>query len=237
MALTYLEFHAVFVVPPLVGLGIVLGGRTRRSEVRPLAVALILGLALAYTIPWDNYLVGRGVWEYGADRVLATLWLAPVEEYAFIVLQSVVAALWLSLVARERAVSVVVGHRHRLVGLGAGLAIAVAGLLATTRPAGFYLGAILAWAGPVLGLQWAVGWPYLLARWRTVLVGILPPTAYLCVVDAVAIDLGIWRFSAELTTGLTLLGLPIEEATFFLVTNALVVQGLLLYPWVIERWR
>lgn len=236
MALTYLEFHAVFVLPVLLGLGIVVLRERRRSEVRPLAVAIIVGLALAYTIPWDNYLVGLGVWEYGRGRVFGTLWLAPVEEYLFIALQPVLTAFWLALIARGRLREVSVSIRDRLGGLVAGLAISLVGLAMTTRPGTLYLGAILAWAGPVLALQWAVGWPYLLARWRTTLAGILGPTLYLCVVDAVAIDLGIWRFSAELTTGLAVLGLPIEEATFFLVTNALVVQGLLLYPWVIERW-
>lgn len=236
MALTYLEFHALFVLPVVLGLGVAVGRERRRHEVRPVAVAIIVALALAYTIPWDNYLVGLGVWEYGAGRVFGTLWLAPIEEYLFIALQPVLTAFWLARVARGQRPSVSVSFPDRLGGLLAGLAISLAGLGFTTRSGTVYLGAILAWAGPVLALQWAVGWPYLLARWRTTLAGILAPTLYLCVVDAVAIDLGIWRFSAELTTGLTVLGLPVEEATFFLVTNALVVQGLLLYPWVIERW-
>jgi len=36
-------------------------------------------------------------------------------------------------------------------------------------------------------------------------------------------------------SGLLLVNLPIEEATFFLVTNLLVVQGLALYEWVLGR--
>jgi hypothetical protein len=30
-------------------------------------------------------------------------------------------------------------------------------------------------------------------------------------------------------------GLPVEEATFFLVTNLFVVQGLVLFQWVLDR--
>lgn len=236
MALTYLAFHAVFVLPVVLGLAVAVGRERRPHDVRPLAVAIIVGLALAYTIPWDNYLIARGVWEYGTDRVLGRLWLAPIEEYLFIAIQPVLTALWLTLIARRRRPPVAVTVRDRLGGLLAGLGIGLAGLALAIGGRTFYLGAILAWAGPVLALQWTVGWPYLVARWRTTLAGILAPTLYLCVVDAVAIDLGIWRFSADLTTGIAVLGLPIEEATFFLVTNALVVQGLLLYPWVIERW-
>jgi hypothetical protein len=30
-------------------------------------------------------------------------------------------------------------------------------------------------------------------------------------------------------------GLPVEEGAFFLITNLFVVQGLLLYSWVLRR--
>jgi hypothetical protein len=33
-----------------------------------------------------------------------------------------------------------------------------------------------------------------------------------------------------------LLGLPIEEAVFFFLTSLFVVQGLVLYIWLLERW-
>ncbi len=55
--------------------------------------------------------------------------------------------------------------------------------------------------------------------------------------DWVAIRAGVWSLSARYTTGVELAGLPVEEALFFLVTNAFVVQGLVLLEWVIERWR
>jgi lycopene cyclase domain-containing protein len=98
------------------------------------------------------------------------------------------------------------------------------------------MGAILTWAGPVFALQWAVGWRYLLAVRRRVAAGIGVPTAYLCGADWVAIRNGIWPISSEHTTGLALAGLPVEEATFFLLTTAFVVQGLVLLRWVMARW-
>jgi hypothetical protein len=51
---------------------------------------------------------------------------------------------------------------------------------------------------------------------------------YLWVADAAAIHLGIWTISSEFTLGLEPFGLPVEEATFFLMTNLLVVKGILL---------
>ena len=46
--------------------------------------------------------------------------------------------------------------------------------------------------------------------------------------DRIAIGLGIWYIAEPTKTGFEPLGLPIEEAIFFLITNVLVVQGLLL---------
>jgi lycopene cyclase domain-containing protein len=88
----------------------------------------------------------------------------------------------------------------------------------------------------VLAVQWVVGWPYLWARRRTVALGVAVPTAYLSGVDAVAIHEGVWRLAPEYTTGLAPGGLPVEEATFFGLTTLFVVQGLVLYPWVVRRW-
>ena len=52
----------------------------------------------------------------------------------------------------------------------------------------------------------------------------------------VSISLGLWTISPETTVGIAPFGLPIEEAVFFLVTNLLVVQGLVLYWWLVDWW-
>lgn len=238
---TYIQFHALFVLPAL---ALLLGAaevrsRSVRSDVRLPAVAVIVVLAMAYTTPWDNYLISHGVWSYGADSVAAVIWHAPIEEYIFILLQPLVAALWLHQISPGLPADDDTGHsrRDRLLGVGAGAVVALLGGVLLLRDGTFYLGAILAWSGPVLALQWAVGWRYLLSRWRTVAVAISVPTAYLWIADLIALESGVWILSEQYTTGISLVGLPIEEAAFFLVTNAFVVQGLLLYPWVIDRWQ
>ncbi|MCU4717858.1 lycopene cyclase domain-containing protein [Halapricum hydrolyticum] len=242
VTLTYVGFHAVFVAPPLFVLASVTANRERsaRSVVRTVPVVAILALALAYTTPWDNYLIHRGVWWYGEGVVAGRLWLAPIEEYLFVLLQPIVATLWLALVSesfewpRKR---ITMTLRDRLLGVVAAAGIGVAGLAMLTWPATFYMGAILSWAAPVLALQWAVGWRYLVARWRLTAIGTLAPALYFAATDRVAIHYGIWSLSERYTTGLTVGGLPIEEGAFFVVTTLFVVQGLVLYPWVIERWR
>jgi lycopene cyclase domain-containing protein len=126
--------------------------------------------------------------------------------------------------------------RQRLVGVAAGGAVLLVGIACLRDAPTFYLGAILAWAGPVLALQWGFGWPVLWATRRTLALGVGVPTLYLWAADWVAIDVGVWVISETYTTGVTLFGLPVEEATFFLVTNLFVVQGLFLFLWVLDRW-
>ena len=237
MDLTYLEFHLLFLVPVLSVLSLSLLARAvERWRLQLAGLAVIVALALVYTTPWDNYLIAQGVWSYGDGRLAGRVWLAPVGEYLFILVQPVVAALWLFHL-RTPAAEVGTGRRDRLVGLAAGGLVTAVGAALLTREAGFYLGAILAWGGPVLALQWAVGWRYLIAVRRHVALAVGVPTLYLWVADWVAIQQGVWVISARYTTGLGLPGLPVEEMVFFLTTNLFVVQGLVLLPWVVKRWR
>lgn len=106
-----------------------------------------------------------------------------------------------------------------------------------------YLLMELVWALPVIAFQWLLARETYRVHRRVYLLGILVPTLYLSSVDALAIRVGIWTLNPERTLGLWLGGLPLEEAVFFLLTNIMVVQGLLLYLYPdvasarIERWR
>ena len=74
--------------------------------------------------------------------------------------------------------------------------------------------------------------------WRyrsTVVWAVAVPTVYLWICDRIAIGLGVWQISERYTTGLGVGGLPIEEAVFFLITNVMVVQGLVLFR--LPLWR
>lgn len=238
--LTYLGFLVVVIGPPLVALAYL----TRNSRSRQFLTgsALVAAIGLLYTTPWDNALIARDVWWYGEGVVIARIYLAPVEEYLFIALQPVLTALWVAFL-RSRLASesdpldtwVGVSNRARAVGAVAGAGVTTGGLLLLATPATFYLGAILAWAGPVLAIQWAFGWQYLWRNRRLTGLAILVPTAYLAAADRVAIELGLWTISPTLSTGVFVAGLPVEEGLFFLLTNVFVVQGLLLYCWVLDR--
>ena len=172
------------------------------------------------------------MWWYGPDRVLGTIGYVPYEEYAFFMLQPVLTGLFLyHLLARWPQPERLAGRPAWLIGVAAYLTVAVAGavLLLSGWERGLYMGLILAWAGPVLFGLWAYGGRLVWAFRRAFLVGVLVPTVYLWVADRIAIGLGIWSISERYSFGFNPFGLPIEEATFFLVTNLLVVQGILLF--------
>jgi hypothetical protein len=238
MTLSYLEFHLLFVLPPIAVLAASLPALPpRRRLLGRVGLTVMTAVAVLYTTPWDNYLIDRGVWWYGEGRVSVRLLSAPLGEYVFFVLQSVLTGFWLYCLDFDPSFEAGdLARAPRAVGALVLLATSAAGVGLLSVPGGYYLGAILVWACPVLALQWAVGGAYLVRTWRRWAVAVAVPTAYLWFADRVAIGLGVWTIGTDTATGLTLFGLPIEEATFFLATNLLLVYGLVLFEWVMDWW-
>jgi len=235
----YLLFHAVAVVPVIAGLAYF--ARYRLGSRRDVftGTLVLAGLALVYTTPWDNYLIERGVWWYGEGAVLVRFGAAPLGEYLFFLLQPLLVGLWAARFPVQTTRSLSVSLPERALGLAGAGVVAAAGLALLGSDSGLYLGSLLVWSAPILAIQWAFGWPFLVAEGRAVAAGTLVPTLYLWIVDRAAIGLGLWTISERYTTGLDvpLLGLPIEEAVFFLLTSLFVVQGLVLYVWLVDRLR
>ncbi|MFQ3285455.1 lycopene cyclase domain-containing protein [Natronomonas sp.] len=236
---TYLGFHLLFILPPVVLV-------VAAAYLRPAAVwgrvpfiglGVIVALAVGYTTPWDAFLIELGVWSYGDGVVSASVYAIPIGEYLFFFLQPILVALWLYNLEIPTDGDLRLSIRTRLLGLAAGAAVAALGVgLLLSGPSTLYLGAILTWASPVLAIQWAFGWPHLFRAWRAVVAGIGAPTAYLWVLDRFAITNGLWILSDTHTLGIAPFGLPIEEAVFFLITNVFIVQGLVLYLWLVDQW-
>ncbi len=236
---TYLEFHLIFILPVIALLlalswwrGSPLFGRG------PLAgLGVLVVLAVVYTTPWDNYLIHWGVWWYGEDVVWRRLWLAPVGEYLFFVLQPLITLLFLAQLRIPTDSELLLGLRERVVGVVAGLGVGLAGIvLISLGDSWLYFGSTVAWAGPVLAIQWGFGWTHLWRARRTVAIGIAVPTLYLWVADWTAISLGLWTISETYTIGVAPFGFPFEEAFFFFITNVFLVQGYVLYIWLLDQW-
>lgn len=230
--MSYFTFHLIFILPPIILLAFLQRSITgvKAWKIKA-ALPLIAIVAVIYTTPWDNYLVWRGIWHYGIDRVLGTIGYVPIEEYLFFLLQCVLTGLWLYwLLARQpESLQLEFQFGREWLLLIVGVTLSLAGVWMLQKDSTLYWGLILAWATPVLALQWFVGLATLWTMRRVWLLGVLVPTVYLWIADRFAIGTGIWQISQTYTTGLQVFGLPIEEATFFLVTNLLIVQGILLF--------
>lgn len=229
--MTYLGFHLTFILPPI--LLLILLQKRIMAEVGALRAWALIGLvcliAFIYTVPWDNYLVYRGVWGYGDDRVLGTIGYVPVEEYLFFLLQPILTGLWYYRIMDSSRTALTAPPWVRPALALFWMAVAVAGALLLATTSGLYLGLILAWAAPVLsGMAWLCGDRFWRRR-REWALGIGVPTLYLWIADRTAIASGIWHISETYTLGPAPFGLPVEEAVFFLLTNVLVVQGLMMF--------
>lgn len=233
--MTYAVFLLTFVVPPMLVLAGVTarrrGGVVSRRELWTWTGVLAV-VAVAYTTPWDNYLVASGTWDYDPELVLGiTLGWVPIEEYCFFVLQTVMTGLWVGLLLPKGLAGGAGGPGLRLA--GASVLLAASGTffgLILWGPEGMrYLSLIVSWAALPLALQAGFGLDLLAARWRTVALGAGVPTLWLSAADTLAIREGTWHIAETTSTGLKLPGgLPIEELVFFLVTNLLVTCGLVL---------
>lgn len=234
--MTYLQFHLAFTLPVLIAVSLV--------QARPLAgvgarvawrwLGAVVAIAVVYTTPWDNYLVYRDVWGYPAGAVVGTIGYVPVEEYAFFVIQTLFVGLfYFALRGRQVLASPprAMPAAFRGVGVAVWLLLAAAGVALLLHPSehALYMGLILAWAPLPLAGMWAVGAGKVWAERRRVAVAIALPTLYLWVIDRIAIGLGIWDIRDRYSLTVDPLGLPVEEATFFLLTTALCVVGLALF--------
>jgi lycopene beta-cyclase len=90
--MTYGQFLLIFLVVPIVVLGLILRRQLTREYVRVIGVMALV--AFVYATPWDNLIVAQGVWSYDPARVAGIIlgWV-PLEEYLFFLLQPVLAGL------------------------------------------------------------------------------------------------------------------------------------------------
>lgn len=237
LIMTYLFFHMRFILPLIVILWLLLPQQQRSRRVGLLSIMTLAVLAFVYATPWDNWLVANAIWTYGDDRVVAVVGHVPVEEYLFFMLQPILTGLWFYLMLANIPAVWVENGSQALRWSAAGIFLMVTALsgLLLLAPANYrYLAMILVWASPVLALHWAVGGNQLWRNARLCLAAMVPPTLYLGIVDRFAIQAGVWHITEQTSTQIMVFGLPVEELLFFAVTNVMVVQGLLLFVWVVE---
>jgi lycopene cyclase domain-containing protein len=241
---TYFGFLALFLLIPLAVLsfltwrdhcrGITLPDELQNYPAWIVLVAHVI-VAVIYTTPWDNYLVATAVWWYDPALVTGiTIGWVPIEEYTFFILQTFLAGLWLLYLARRLKFDMRPMARAQQIRVGSTLVLGLiwlvsVGLLVSGWSPGTYLALILVWALPPIMLQTGLGGDILWRHRRLVLAALLPSLIYLCIADALAITAGTWTISPAQSLNIYLAGqLPLEEFIFFLITNTLVVFGMIL---------
>ncbi len=195
--------------------------------------AILALIAFVWTTPWDNYIVAKEVWSYGADRVFAVIGYVPLEEYLFFILMplfnsALIACLFSG--SLPGASTWRVGQKTaRSLAIGLGLLLMCAAGLLQSNQSFSYLSLILFWFVPPLVLQWVYDPQALIRKLGILLPATLLPTLYFSIVDAFAIREGIWTIHDTTRSGWELASLPLEEAFFFFIVSLLLAQGLILW--------
>ena len=198
-------------------------------------ILLHIIIAVAYTTPWDNYLVATGVWYYDPELVTGILFgYVPLEEYTFFVLETLMIGLWWWTLARRMLLIPKAplkpnkALRAWTLGLLAMLWVTSLFVLISSWEPGTYLAITLTWALPAIAPQLAFGADILWHYRRLLGTVILTGAGYLSAMDALAIGAGTWTIAPSQSTGILIGNLPIEEAIFFIVTVVLVSFGMTL---------
>jgi 15-cis-phytoene synthase / lycopene beta-cyclase len=245
IGLTDFPRHVKFTILPAVVLTVLIFPFLTRFDT--VKIAFITAIAFVSTLPWDAYLIRRGIWTYPDDAVFgATLLGIPLEECFFFIIQTYLTSLIYILFNKPILHAQYVQPLNPSIkGFKAWLWIAknvVTIALLTMTARGWnaavnqkfelgketYLTLILVWAGPFVCITWIVSGGFLLLLpWTATVLPVVIPTIYLWCVDELALRKGVWVIERGTKLDVQLFGnLDVEEAIFFLVTNILVVFGL-----------
>lgn len=202
----------------------------------PIVIAIHILLALAYTTPWDNYLVATGVWSYNPELVTGFLiGYVPIEEYTFFILETVLTGLWWWFLARHLVLPREEDFKPSVnTRLFAFSFLFIFWVLFTVLfffgPIRWtYFGITLFWALPPIFPQLLFGADILWHYRKLVSWAIIPMGVYLSLIDMIALHATTWEISPTQTTGVLLFDiLPLEEVVFFFITNVLISFGMTL---------
>ncbi|KAI1755909.1 hypothetical protein F4782DRAFT_538305 [Xylaria castorea] len=237
MAYEYAFVHLKYTIPLAGALTAILRPLLTRVDLYKTLVLVVV--AFFATLPWDSYLIQQGIWTYPPDAILGPrLFGIPAEELFFFIIQTYITTLLYILFNKPILHSQYLTNREdssskarwvRTVGqLLLSVAILTGAILVGKGGKGTYLGLILIWAGPFVLLTWSFSGHFLLKLpFACIAIPICVPTLYLWVVDELALGRGTWAIESGTKLGWCLWGdLELEEAVFFLATNALIVFGL-----------
>lgn len=207
-------------------------------------IFFLIAIAVISTTPWDSYLIHARIWTYPPNAIIGpTLFKIPAEEVFFFVIQTYNTSLLYLLLSKPTFHPVYLqgqkmlneGGRlgmRRWIGISAIIVCILAGIgMIVKSGEGLYMGLIIVWAGPFILLLWSLAYQLIIGLpLSSTLFPIALPTLYLWIVDTLALKRGTWVIESGTKLGWHVWdGLEIEEAVFFLVTNVLIVFGLIAF--------
>ncbi|KAG8672161.1 hypothetical protein FPOAC2_05528 [Fusarium poae] len=232
MGWEYAQVHLKYTIP----FGVVLFAvyRPLMSRLDIFKLIFMITTAVVSTIPWDSYLIRNRIWTYPPGVVVGlTAWDIPAEELFFFVIQTLNTSLLYMLLSKPTFHPVYLSKASTSGKIAGQILFASAiifGLVSVRNGGeGMYMGLILIWACPFLLFLWTISYQFIVnLPWTNTLLPIALPTVYLWVVDTFALRRGTWSITSGTKYGIVLWdGLDIEEAVFFLLTNTLIVFGLI----------
>lgn len=232
--LTYWQVHLYYNIPPIIVLWILFQPFiTKFDKVKILAMSIF---AIVYATPWDNYMIYLKVWWYGKDAVIGRIGLAPIEEYIFFVTQTVFTSLWTIFCTRWTMHSQFLRKPSRtefyckryIVSLALAVLSACGWFYADVHSKWYYLCAITWWAMPFLTFTWYIAGNFISQQLLLVLLSVFAPSFYLWFVDINGLRGGVWHINEATSLEIFFFNdLPLEEVLFFIISNFILVFGLL----------
>ncbi|KAI1448944.1 Squalene/phytoene synthase-domain-containing protein [Annulohypoxylon stygium] len=237
MAFEYAIVHLKYTIPQAVLLTFI--SRPLLTKLDLYKIYTLILVAFFATLPWDSYLVRHGIWTYPPTAIAGPrLFSVPVEELFFFVIQTYITSIFYTLLNKPILHSKYLTNKNdsppesrwvKILGQALLIECIAAGAFLVRRgEEGTYLGLILIWACPFALLTWSLSGYFLLKLpLVNVATPIIIPTVYLWIVDEMALGRGTWAIESGTKLGWRLWGsLELEEAIFFLATNALIVFGM-----------
>ncbi|KHJ33568.1 putative phytoene synthase lycopene cyclase [Erysiphe necator] len=244
MGLDYALVHIKFTIPPAILLTLFYRPILNRLDVYKILFLILIAVISA--TPWDSYLIQNQIWTYPPNSVLGPkIFLIPIEEVFFFIIQTYNTSLLYLIFNKPlfhpiylvnrcsvafKSKKIILGHTVQ----AAILFLFIVAVVSLKRSVeGTYLALILIWALPFISLLWFLSFPFLLNLPLTnTVLPITLPTLYLWLVDTLALRRGTWTIASGTKLNIYLWeGLEIEEAIFFLVTNILIVFGLVAFDY------
>ncbi len=213
--LTYFKLH-FFVLLPVFGL-LFLPPMPLKYEPKEIKIigyispVIIAIAAVIFSSFWDNYIASKGVWSFDEAEMIGVIGHIPLEEYFWFVDHTLlsscfVLALWSTRKRQPLPTADDTRMPLRIIGTLIFFFLMAIGLWLLRFDKALFVGVVLAFFCPVIGILWFFGGHILLQQRREVLTAIGLVSLYVLLIDAWAVNTGVWAFNPQFMTGIRLFG-------------------------------